>query len=123
MRTQAAPFVLAGISLALAACATAAPPPGRDVGPPIDAGTDAPTAIDVGVIDAPAIDAGESDGGTPDGGGTPRCTAATAMAVCGSLPCVDGYCCDGPCGGLCRSCAVPGWEGVCRPWPAGDDPD
>lgn len=126
MRTQAAPFVLALLALAVASCATAAPPPARDVGIPIDAAPamDVPATVDAGApIDGDVVDGGVDAAMPPDGGGTPRCTAATAAAICGSLPCVDGYCCDQPCGGLCRSCAVPGWEGVCRPWAAGEDPD
>lgn len=36
--------------------------------------------------------------------------------------CTDGVCCDKPCDGLCESCDQPGYEGTCRPIPAGTDP-
>ncbi len=51
-----------------------------------------------------------------------RCTEETATRVCGTLPCVDGYCCDERCDGTCRSCAVDGLEGTCSPVPEGTDP-
>lgn len=52
-----------------------------------------------------------------------ECTPATAVAVCGSLPCVDGVCCDSACGGACQSCNLPGSKGNCTLIPAGEDPD
>ena len=47
----------------------------------------------------------------------------TADAECGTGFCVDGVCCDEACTGTCRSCALPGMEGVCSFVPAGADPD
>jgi hypothetical protein len=42
---------------------------------------------------------------------------------CLSGNCVDGYCCDTSCSGLCEACNLSGGEGSCRPVPAGSDPD
>jgi hypothetical protein len=87
---------------------------------------DAPTN-DGGEVDAGDLDAGALDGGGPDapvdGGRFVACTPATATAVCGARPCVDGVCCDSPCTGSCRSCAVPGAEGTCTMHVAGSDAD
>lgn len=51
------------------------------------------------------------------------CTPASAAAVCGGLPCVDGYCCDESCDGTCRACNVRGSEGRCVHHAQGSDPD
>lgn len=81
------------------------------------------------------IDAGpvvQADGGSPDAGaphdggpveGATACTPETAAVVCEGRPCVDGFCCDTPCTGTCRSCAIPGLEGICNVAGAGTDPD
>ena len=42
---------------------------------------------------------------------------------CISDLCIDGYCCDALCDGLCESCAVPGALGACSPVGLGLDPD
>ncbi len=44
------------------------------------------------------------------------CTLETASEVCGEIVfCVDGYCCDTPCEGLCEACNLPSLEGTCTP--------
>lgn len=89
---------------------------------------------DAGEVDAGGTDAGTEpdapmetiDGGGGDGGiptGPIACTPATATVLCGARPCVDGYCCDGPCDGACRSCALAGSEGECTLVAALADPD
>jgi hypothetical protein len=82
---------------------------------------DAGSTEDASLTDGGAL----TDGGSDDGGasGPRRCTPADAPAVCGGRPCVDGYCCDGPCTGACRSCNRPGVEGTCTLHAAGTDPD
>lgn len=40
---------------------------------------------------------------------------------CASGTCVDGYCCETPCDGLCQRCDIN--PGTCSPAPAGTDPD
>jgi hypothetical protein len=47
----------------------------------------------------------------------------TTDGECGSGHCVDGVCCDGPCDGVCSSCALPGREGMCKPFSSGTDPE
>ena len=42
---------------------------------------------------------------------------------CLSAHCVDGVCCDTPCGDDCFACDIPGHEGACTPHDAGGDPD
>jgi len=42
---------------------------------------------------------------------------------CQSGYCVDGYCCNSSCSGDCRSCAMSGYEGSCRCYYSGDDPE
>jgi hypothetical protein len=41
------------------------------------------------------------------------CTQQNQDTVCGGGPCVDGYCCDSTCDGLCRLCSLVGKEGTC----------
>ncbi len=43
-------------------------------------------------------------------------------AVGSGRKCVDGFCCDRACTGVCESCALLGREGACRPVPAGPTP-
>jgi hypothetical protein len=52
-------------------------------------------------------------------GGSP-CGAA---AECANTLCVDGYCCDSHCDDVCETCALVGSEGVCKPYPSGEDPE
>lgn len=46
-------------------------------------------------------------------------TACTVANDCANGLCVDGYCCDTPCGGACDACNLPGLQGTCRPLGAG----
>src|SRR5262249_43687641 len=41
-----------------------------------------------------------------------KCTVAES---CTSNLCVDGYCCNAPCGGICEACDVTDGEGTCVP--------
>jgi len=99
----------------------------RDGAVVVDAGSDlgeldaAMPDEDGGVIDASS----EPDAATsPDGGGgAQRCTPADAPTVCGGRPCVDGYCCDQLCDGVCRGCAVGDSEGTCVRHAAASDPE
>ena len=100
-----------------------------DLGLPDLGGADGGVIADLGSSDLGALDLGFGDGGRTDAGadlGSPdagtvdmgrpgpiACTPATAGAVCGGRPCVDGFCCDNACGGPCESCAVTGLEGAC----------
>ncbi|MBI5503035.1 MAG: hypothetical protein HY907_22510 [Deltaproteobacteria bacterium] len=65
-------------------------------------------------------DAPDGDGPAETDGTLPGCTGTVD---CGGGPCVDGFCCDGPCAGACEACDVAGREGACSPVPYGDDPD
>lgn len=50
--------------------------------------------------------------------------ACTTNNECANGLCVDQVCCNAACAGSCKSCAVPGKEGVCSPIAAGqEDPD
>ncbi len=42
---------------------------------------------------------------------------------CPSGFCVDGYCCDTACEGLCEACNLPGQEGTCSAQPNNTDPE
>lgn len=100
-------------------CAAGGMPGGRrDSGPQMDAQVE----IDAAVDDA-GTDTGAPDADAPGDGGALGCTPATAAAVCGARPCVDGFCCDDACDGACRSCAVAGAEGTCTLHAEGSDPE
>ncbi len=45
--------------------------------------------------------------------------SCTSDEYCDSGHCVDGVCCESACDGICRSCSVPGSEGLCLPAPDG----
>lgn len=95
---------------------------GIDSGDTLDAGLpgdDAATPDDAATVDAASDDASSP----PSDAGFTACTPATASAVCGARPCVDGYCCDQTCDGPCRSCAVAGSEGTCSMHGSGTDPE
>jgi MYXO-CTERM domain-containing protein len=50
----------------------------------------------------------------------------TSPSQCTSGNCIDGFCCNAPCGGLCQSCAnvkTGAANGTCAPITAGTDPD
>jgi hypothetical protein len=53
--------------------------------------------------------------------GRPQGSTCTVHAECQSGFCVDGYCCNVPCGGACQSCAV--LPGVCSPFLPNTDPE
>lgn len=53
-------------------------------------------------------------------------TACVADEQCLSGQCVDGFCCELPCGGLCVACAglfTGEQDGACEPITAGTDPN
>jgi hypothetical protein len=52
----------------------------------------------------------------------PAGQACTAAGECSSGNCVDGVCCQAPCGMPCHACNLPGTVGTCTPIPAGADP-
>lgn len=56
---------------------------------------------------------GSSSGATGDGGGPSSAKACSAASPCATGACVDGFCCDVPCTGICEACNVPGSEGKC----------
>lgn len=112
----------------------------RPDAPPIDLGVADVPSIDLGVADVPSMDRGAPDVPGPDvvpvdvpgpmdvrvdtgPVGPVACVPGTSSTVCGARPCVDGFCCDGPCDGACRSCGRPGSEGRCTNFPAATDPD
>ena len=49
----------------------------------------------------------------------PNGQPCAAAGDCSSNFCVDGVCCDGACGGACRTCALPSSMGRCTAVPAG----
>lgn len=49
----------------------------------------------------------DASGGLPNGS---RCAAA---GDCSSSNCIDGFCCNSPCGGQCGACDNSGFEGTC----------
>jgi hypothetical protein len=84
-----------------------------------EAGDDA-TIADAG-DDGPLSDAAaDAPPAPPDSVALLASGAPCATAdQCQSLQCVDGVCCNSPCGVACYSCVVPGLEGKCSPVPAG----
>ena len=50
-------------------------------------------------------------------------TACTGAAECSSGFCVDNYCCNSACNGVCMSCKVARQYGTCTPTPAGSTDD
>ena len=51
------------------------------------------------------------------------CNSGDAAVVCEGLACVDGYCCDEACDGVCESCGLAGSEGRCSPYGTLNDPE
>ncbi len=89
--------------------------PTWDLGPDMgDAG--APDASDGGGPDT--VDQALPDTGLPNG---VKCTAGGTP--CKSGFCVDGYCCDKKCDGVCQSCKLSGIEGLCTPHAVNTDPE
>ncbi|MGZ3419605.1 MAG: FG-GAP repeat protein [Polyangiales bacterium] len=65
----------------------------------------------------------KASGPVPDRGAvTSSFQSCTGASECASGNCVEGVCCDKPCGGVCESCALPGSPGICTPTPYGLDP-
>jgi len=84
----------------------------------------APVAPDSGVL--PDASPPRQDGqAAPDSGAAlfRRGAVCGSGAQCQSGHCVDGYCCDRACSGVCQVCDVKGAEGLCTPSPRGKDPD
>jgi hypothetical protein len=103
------------------------PPPGKDAAGPVDAPAppvDAPAPpVDTRPppVDAPPMP-------PPDVPPAKRPNGATCAAAvdCQSNACVDGVCCDAPCGGQCHSCRAAetgAIDGHCAPVLANRDPD
>jgi hypothetical protein len=88
-----------------------------------DGDTDADTDTDAD-SDADADADSDSDSDTDTGTGTgnePQ--PCEGEEDCEGAPCVDGWCCDNECKGLCESCGLAGSEGLCTPIPDGADPE
>ena len=75
---------------------------------------------------------GECSGGNPSCNGAGACgkavngTPCVDNSGCTSNQCIDGFCCDGNCNGLCEACSAAktgGTNGTCAPVTAGTDPD
>ena len=91
---------------------------------PLDQRADQPVEVgaDLPLPDLPLPDLPPPDLSLPDLPGVgAKCGGDSACGTAGG--CVDGYCCDKPCAGLCQACNLSGKEGVCTPVPAGSDPD
>ena len=72
---------------------------------------------------------GVCDGNGGDGSGSclvRHCDSGTACTldnseICETGDCVDGYCCNEPCSGICQACDFPSQEGQCLYVDNGDD--
>jgi len=121
-------LVAAGVSTLLS-CAEVEPQ--KEVGAGPDADTDADTDTDTDVDtdtdgDTDTDTDGDTDSDTDGDTDTDTDTDPTTCideGDCGGDPCVDGFCCDGPCDGACQACDLEGFEGVCSFVADGDDPD
>lgn len=79
--------------------------------------------VSTGTIGAPRCDDGSKNGdedGIDCGGASCRkCIGEPCSALdgseCASEHCVDGFCCDEPCGSVCKACDLAGLEGTCSP--------
>jgi hypothetical protein len=76
---------------------------------------------DAGCVSSHYCSAGSScDPDEPNG------AACNRAAQCQSGNCVDGFCCEAPCAGVCQACSqakTGGANGACLPVTAGTDPD
>jgi hypothetical protein len=61
-------------------------------------------------------------GHSPDAGVVVGRTCASP-ADCGGGACVDGFCCDSACDGVCEACNLPGSQGTCSAIAADTDPE
>ncbi len=50
-------------------------------------------------------------------------TSCTSGSQCPTGHCVDGFCCNIACDGVCESCGITTRQGICTPIPAKTDPD
>ncbi len=128
-------------------------PPPADLGEPLDGEPEPDTGLPADTSDEPSRDGGEPvphdaapgevvdlGPGPPDlpappdrpappdaGADIPmkaaNGTACSSAATCQSGLCVDQTCCESVCNSGCYSCRIPGQLGLCRPIPAGSDPD
>ncbi len=67
----------------------------------------------------------ETDTDCGGGGGCAKCAngkRCNEASDCAGNLCVDGYCCNTTCTGLCMACNVSGKQGTCSPVPAGQNP-
>jgi len=90
----------------------------------------------IGVMVGPDSGAGGGEGGAGGGGGvmdggtdsvdaattSNNGTPCTGVDQCSSGFCVDGVCCDQPCGFVCYTCVAPGSFGTCVAAATGTDP-
>jgi hypothetical protein len=108
-------------ALSIWGCAEIEVNPHNDSDSASDADTDTDGDADSdadGDADADADTDGDTDTGT---GTAPQ--PCEGDEECDGAPCVDGWCCENDCKGLCESCGLAGFEGLCTPIPAGGDPE
>lgn len=68
----------------------------------------------------PGAGGSASVGGSGGEGGGAQPLTCDDSDECSAGECVDGYCCDSACDGVCQACNVAGFEGTCSPIAAGD---
>jgi hypothetical protein len=124
--------ILSSLCTALAlGCATVDVAPADDDDGNTDADTDGDSDADTDADGDGDSDAdSDADGDADTDADTDTDTDADTDPVacddtddCGGGPCVDDFCCDGPCDGTCESCGLAGLEGSCTAVPSGADPD
>jgi hypothetical protein len=79
------------------------------------------TDVDAGPMPPPGDPPDPADAGTMPPPATNRANgqACSRKEECASDHCADGICCESACDTSCRSCALSGSLGLCRPVPAG----